>query len=204
MATRQQLYDTCLIEMGMDTQDRRFSPRVVYMVIDTVRSQLLPDYVATYGESALELLCLTQIFPLQFNKVRNMWYIPLPYQILGGADRSGLIQISLPQEERSSFIAVQLGMLSVYSRLEAGGAAGRQLYFVEGSNIFFPNLQPGITDILIKAIPTTYDLLDDNEQVPMPAEFLALVIAGAKDRLMPQKQGVAPTEDKQNDTRDAA
>ena len=130
MATRQNLYDLTLLELGLDTQDRRYEPRIVYAVIDTVRSQLIPDYVATYGESALELLCLTQIYPLQFNKVRNMWYIPLPYQLLGGADRGGLIQISLPQEERSSFIAVQLGMLSVYSRLEAGGAAGRQLYFV--------------------------------------------------------------------------
>lgn len=204
MATRKQIFDLVLIELGMDTQDRRYAPRVVYAVVDSVRSQLIPQYVATYGESALELLCIAVILDVKKSIIRSRQYVELPFQILGGSDRAGIIQVSLPQEEESSFIAVQLGMLSVYSRLEAGGAAGRQLYWLEGTNIFFKQLPAGVDKILVKAIPTTYDLIDEDMQVPMPAEFLAMVITATKERLAPKQPGIPPVQDKQNDTRDAA
>jgi len=200
--TRQQLYDVILLELGMDTQDRRYDGRVVFQAVDSIRSAAIPDYVHIYGESALELFCVPVILPVQTDTVRNRKYIQLAFQLLGMKDRSGLIQVALAQDEEVVFIPVQLGMLSVYSGLEAGGAAGNYLYWLEGQRIYFKNLPAGISNILIKAIPNIYDLINDDDQVPMPTEFVAMIIQGVKERIAPQ--GVVPAEDKNNDERQGA
>lgn len=199
--TRSQIFDIILLRLGLDTQDRRYDPRVVFSVADSLRSSLIPDYITVHGESALELFVISDILPVQIDKRRNKKYIQLPYQILGMSDRTGLIQVGLPQEEESCFVPVQVGMLSVYSGLEAGGAAGNQLYWLEGNRIYLPNLMVGIDEILVKVIPTIYDLIDDDTQVPQPAEFNEILIMGAMERLAPPQQGQLPIQDKTDDGR---
>jgi hypothetical protein len=196
--TRGQLYSQALIELGFDSQDRRAHPLSVFLAADTVRAVAIPAYIDTHGDDALSLFCVESVLPVLFDSTRGRNYVQLPYQILGMEDNKGLVQVSLPQEDEGSFIGVKNGMLSVYSGLEAGGAAGRTIYWISGSRIYFQNLTVGATDILVKAIPTIYDLLDDNEQVPMPMEFNRIVIDGVKQALNPQAQVV---QDRTNDNR---
>jgi hypothetical protein len=197
--TKGQLQDITLLRMGMDTQDRRYDPRVVFSVMDSVRSSAIPDYITTYGESALELFCVPAMLPVLIDKGRNMKYVQLTFQILGMRDRTGLISVGLSQDDDNCFVPIQLGMQSVYSGLEAGGAAGNQTYFLEGLRVYMPGLGAGIDKILIKSIPTIYDLLNDDDQVPQPAEFNELMIMAAMEKLAPQ--GVVPIQDKTNDGR---
>lgn len=200
--TRSEGFDITLLRLGMDTQDRRFDPRVVFSVMDSVRSALIPDYITTYGESALELFCFPIILPVLTDAVRDRQYVQLSFQVLGMAGRTGIIQVSLPQEEEDSFIPVPLGMLSVFSGLEAGGAAGKRLYWVEGQRIYFKNNMANIPNMLVKAVPCIYDLIDDDTQIPQPAEFNELLISGTMERLAPQ--GVSPIADKTIDNRPGA
>lgn len=202
--TRQQLFDQINLELGQDSQDNRFHENTIFMAASTVISELLPDYLHTYGESAIELFCVPVILTVQKDTVRNRNYVQLGFQVLGMKDRSGLVQVCLAQDEEVVFIPVQLGMNAVYAGLEAGGAAGNLLYWLEGQRIYFKTLPAGVTDILVKAVPNLYDLLNDDDQVPMPAEFAAMVITGTKERLAPQKQGDFPSQDKTEDNRSEA
>ena len=199
--TREQIYDLTLLEMGMDSQDRRYDPRIVFSVMDTVRSGAIPDYITVHGESALELFCVAVMLPVQTDCERDMKYVELTFQILGMKDRTGLIWIGLPQETQNCFVPMQIGMSSVYSGLEAGGAAGNQLYYLEGRRIYLPNLGAGIDKILTKSVPTIYDLVGDDEQLPQPAEFNQLLISATIARLAPPQQGQVPVQDKTDDGR---
>lgn len=163
--------------------------------MDTVRGLAIPEYVKQYGEDSLGQFCLPKILPLLFDEQRGRSYVQLPFQILGMSENAGLVQVSAPKEEEGSFVAVSNGMVSVYSDLEAGGAAGKAVYWLEGTRIYFKELPAGLTDILVKAIPSIYDL-EDSDQIPQPYEFNAIVIEGTKARL--QEQKVTP-EDKVND-----
>lgn len=195
--TRNQLFSQINTELGSNSADRRFDPRTIFMAADTIRGTAIPAYVDAHGEDSLPLFCVESILPVKFDSTRGRKYVQLPYQILGMQDNLGLVQVSLPQEDEGSFIGMKNGMLSVYSNLEAGGAGGRTTYWVSGSRIYLNNLSAGATDILVKAIPSIYDLVSDDEQIPMPLEFNAIVIEGVKARLM---NNPLP-EDKANDTR---
>ena len=198
--TRGQLYSQAIIELGYSSQDRRAHPLSVFLAMDTVRGLAIPTYCDKYGEDSLGLFCLPKILPVLFDTQRGRKYVQLPFQILGMSENAGLVQVSLPQEEEGSFVAVSNGMLSVYNDLEAGGASGKPVYWLEGTKIYFKQLPALAENILVKAIPSIYDL-EDSDIIPQPYEFNAIVIEGTKARLQEQKQTV---EDKIDDGRQGA
>lgn len=193
--TRGQLYSLILIECGFDSQDRKAHPLSVFLTADTVRGLAIGEYVKQYGEDSLGLFCYPKILPILTDTTRNRKYVQLPFQILGMTDNAGLVQVSLPQEEEGSFVALNNGMASVYNDLEAGGASGKTVYWLEGTRIYFRELAGTAENILVKAIPSIYDIGDD-EQIPQPLEFNALVIEGTRARLQEQKN---TPEDKLSD-----
>ena len=196
--TKGQLYSIVLIELGLESQDRRAHPQSVFLAADTFRGTAIPSYIKAHGDDSISLFCYEAILPVAFDDVRGRYYVQLNFQILGMDDNKGLVQVSLPQEDEGSFIGLKNGMMSVYSGLEAGGAAGRTVYWISGNRIYFNNLSVGAENILVKAIPTIYDLISDDEQVPMPMEFNRVVIDGVKQALNP---AAFIAQDKVNDGR---
>lgn len=197
--TRGQLYSQIILELGLNSQDRRVHPLSVFMAADTVRGALIPPYVEKHGDDSLSLFCMETVLPVKFDSSRGLKYVSLPFQILGLADNKGLFSVGPTMDDESAYIGIKNGMTSVYSNLEAGGAAGNTLYWLSGTRINFRYLPAGVENVLVKAIPSLSDLIDDNEQVPQPLEFNRLVIDGTKQAILPQV-----AEDKTIDTRQGA
>lgn len=181
--------------LGYTDQDKKPDDRLIVFAADKIRGSQIPSYANTYGSSSLQLFCRTEVLPLLYDAVRDRKYVQLPYSILGMSKNMGLVQVSKVQEEERSFVALQNGMLSVYANLEAGGAAGKTIYWLEGNKIFLKSPPPYATDILIKAIPS-FSSVGWDEQIPQPYEFDGILIQGVKAEL--QEQKMTP-DDKVND-----
>lgn len=195
--TRAMMYSQIILELGFDSKDRRAHPLSVFLAADTIRGSMIPAFVDEHGEDSLSLFCIEKILPVQYDSVRAKKYIALPFQILGMSGNMGLMQVSLPQEDEGSFVGMKNGMMSVYADLEAGGAAGKTIYWLSGSRIYFNLLNAGVESILVKAVPSMYGIADDDE-VPMPLEFNRVVIDGVKQALNP---AAFVPQDKTNDNR---
>jgi len=193
--TKAQLAEAVWRLLGYTDQDKKPDDRLIAFAADKFRGTQIPTYANAYGSSSLALFCIPKVLPILFDTQRQRNYVQLPYSILGMSKNMGLVQVSLVQEEEGSFVAVQNGMLSVYSSLEAGGGAGRYVYWLEGGRIYFKSTPPYATDILIKAIPS-FSSLGMDEEIPQPYEFDGLLIQAVKQEL--QEQKFTP-EDKIND-----
>lgn len=194
--TLAQLSDAVALKLGYNTQDRKTHIGLVSFLADKVRGAAIPAYVQQYGKTSLNLFCKPIILDVKKDKQRDRKYVELNFSVLGLSNNMGIVQVSLTQEDEGSFVGINPGMLSTYSILEAGGGAGRTMYWVEGKRIYFKNIKPYATEVLVKCIPSIFNNLDEDEEIPQPYEFDSLLVDGTAQAL--QEQKFTP-EDKAND-----
>lgn len=188
---KKELQDLVLLLMGFDSSERPTDERIVTYVADAIRGEAISAYVKANGESSLELFTVPTVLPVKKDPVRNLYFSSLPFQILGLKDRNGIISVGKVQDFNNDFVPIQGGMSSVYSGLEAGGAAGFITYSVEAGNLYYYNMPGGITNVLLKSIPE-FSSLPDDVLLPQPADFNALLITGA--RMWMQEQKMTPPD----------
>lgn len=172
--TKKQLGDLIILRLGFSNQDKRFDNRLVEFYADQVRSKIMMDYVANMGatqsiDEVLGLFTKAVVLDRQKDTVRDKYYVQLPFQVLGVGGSSGIISLSLTQSE-DDFAINKAGMTAVYSNLEAG-QINKVQGEIEGNRIYFKSLSPFDEKILVKAIPTISGLLNDDDEIPMPAEL---------------------------------
>jgi hypothetical protein len=194
--TLAQLADGVTLKLGYNTQDRKTHIGLVSFLADKVRGSAIPAYVQQYGKSSLNLFCTPFILEVKNDKVRDRKYVELNFSILGMSNNMGIVQVSLTAEDEGSFVGINPGMLSTYSILEAGGGAGRTMYWLEGKRIYFRGIKPYATEVLVKCVPSIFGNLDEDDEIPQPYEFDALLVEGTAQAL--QEQKFTP-EDKAND-----
>ena len=172
--TKKQLGDLIILRLGFSNQDKRFDNRLVEFYADQVRSKIMMDYVANMGatqsiDEVLGLFTKAVVLDRQKDTVRDKYYVQLPFQVLGVGGSSGIISLSLTQSE-DDFAINKAGMTAVYSNLEAG-QINKVQGEIEGNRIYFKYLSPFDEKILVKAMPTISGLLNDDDEIPMPAEL---------------------------------
>ena len=195
--TPAQLSDAVSLKLGYNTQDKRSHIGLITFLADKIRGASIPLYVKEYGRESLGLFCKNSEHQIKFDKNRDRKYIEFPFSILGMSNGMGIFQVSLTQEDEGSFVSVAPGMLSTYSVLEAGGAANRTLYWVEGKRIYFKNLKPYAEYVLLKAVPSIFNNLREDEEIPQPYDFDNILIDGVTASLQEQKY---TPEDRASDT----
>lgn len=185
--TLAQLADGVALKLGYNSQDRKTHIGLISFLADKVRATAIPAYVQQYGKTSLNLFCKPVVLEVKKDKVRDRKYVELNFSILGMNDNMGIVQVSLTAEDEGSFVGINPGMLSTYSILEAGGGAGRTMYWVEGKRIYFKNIKPYATEVLVKCIPSIFGNLDEDEEIAQPYEFDALLVDGTVQSLQEQK-----------------
>lgn len=180
--------------LGYSGTDKRSHPYDVFFVADQLRGAKIADFVKEKGDSILGQFCVPIIYDVQFDEVRNRPYIDFGTQVLGLERNKGIIQVTLPQEEDADFIVRQAGMTAVYSNLIAGQWDTKKCW-IEGTRMYFYQLEPQQTRILVKAIPSLFHyIFEENDQLfywesplPQPYEFNAFLIEGARAWFEEQK-----------------
>jgi hypothetical protein len=180
--------------LGYQGTDKRAHPYDVWFVADQLRGARIADYVAAHGDSVLGQFCTPIIYNVQFDTSRNRPYIDFGTQVLGLEKNKGIIQVTLPQEEDADFIIRQAGMNAVYGNLIEGQWPDKKCW-IEGTRMYFYQLDPQQTQILVKAIPSLFHYIfeEDNQlfywesPLPQPYEFNAFLIEGARAWFEEQK-----------------
>lgn len=186
--TPNQLSEIISTLLGYNDADKKSNQQDVWFVCDSVRGTLINEYIEKYGKTALGQFVYPLIYDVQYDSVRARKYIDLGTQILGGDYNSGIASVSLPQEEDDCFVMTSAGLTSVYSGLEAGLATGKKKCWIEGTRMYFLNLEPQQTKILVKGVPSLFALLSYDDNIPQPLEFNQLLIDAAMQRFMIQKE----------------
>lgn len=196
--------------LGYVGTDKRAHPYDTFFCADAIRGAKIADFVKLNGDGVLGQFCLPIIFPVQFDETRKRPYIDLKTQVLGLQNNKGIIEVTLPQEEDSGFTVRAAGMNAVYANLIAGLWPTKKCW-VEGTKIYFYQLEPLQTEIMVKAIPSLFywvkagddtgmGVIDFESELPQPYEFNAFLIEGARQWFEEQKyypdsksnEGVAP------------
>lgn len=199
--TKNDLAELTLDILQWDTTDRPLDPRTIYFAADQIRGSAIPAYLLANPGISLGLFCVPQAYDIQLDTIRNLFYVELSEQVLGGIQNTGLIQVSLAQDEDNDFIIRDMGMNSVANQLESGYALGNTICWPEGTKIYFRKtntagaLKVGETKILVKAV-TSLKTMDDDTEIPQPYEFNDILINGCI-KYFREKKGYA--EDLTND-----
>ena len=194
--TGNQLSEIISTMLGYNDADKKAHQQDVWFVCDNVRGVAIQTYIEKYGKSVLGQFVYPLILPVQTDTIRNRKYIDLGTQVLGGDYNSGIASISLPQEEDDCFVMTSAGLTSVYAGLEAGLATGKKKCWIEGTKMYFMYLEPQQTQILVKAIPSIFALIDFNAELPQPLEFNGILMEAVK--AMFEEEKVTP-QDTTND-----
>ncbi len=198
--TANQLSEIIGTLLGYNDADKKINQRDCWFVADQVRGTAIPAYIEKYGKTVLGQFVYPIIFDVKYDAVRNRNYIEFGTQLLGGDYNSGIASVSLPQEEDDCFVMTSAGLTSVYAGLEAGLATGKKKCWIEGTRMYFLYLEPQQTKILVKGIPSLFELEDLDVQIPQPLEFNNILIE--QTRAMFEEQKMTP-ENLTNDRKSA-
>jgi hypothetical protein len=123
-------------------------------------SEIPDSFLATYIED------------IKFDNVRNLSYVELSKPILGMAKNRGIRSVSSLSGE--TFVETSLTSQR-HDRYYRGSMAQNVSYYIEGNKIFVINLPAVVEQIMVRGVQSA-DQLKDNEQVPVPAEYMYEVI----------------------------
>ena len=182
------------------TSDLKVHPYDTFFIGDALRGARIGDYVNLHGDSTLGQFILPILFQVQCDEIRNKQYVDMGTQVIGMENNKGIVSVSMPQEEDNTFIIRSAGMNAVASNLLVGQWQKNKKCWVEGTRLYFYDLNPLQTQVLVKAIPSLFYWVHDNPQqgqnitnvdwnsaLPQPLDFNAFLIEGARAWLEEQK-----------------
>jgi hypothetical protein len=180
--------------LGYQSTSLRSVPYQVFFVADQIRGARVADYINLHGDSVMGQFTLPIIFKVCYCPIRNRKYVDLKTQIVGLEKNKGIIQVTLPQEEDADFIVRTAGMTSVYADLIPGLWPSKKCW-LEGTRLWFYQLDPLQEEILVKAIPSLFYWVHDSpdgelyydDEMPQPYDFNAFLIEGARAWFEEQK-----------------
>jgi len=196
--TREQFAEIVSTLLGYTDADIRVHQNDVFFTGDQMRGALISQYIDKHGHTVIGQFCKPIVYPVLFDKLLKKPYVDLGTQVLGLRMQSGILSVGLTEEDDSVFVMMQAGMTSVYAGLEAGGATGKKICIVEGNRIYFKYLEPEQTEVLVKHVPSLFALLEENEEIPQPYDFNAILVDATVQALQGQKMF---PQDKLNDSR---
>ncbi len=195
---------------------RRVTPRDVYERIEIVRNGAMEASIKENGDLGGEFV--TQYLGPDGNGVDVVCdpitlqkYSILPSRLISFGDYSGLRQVSPMKNQKESFIILPNGFLSTFKSLEAAELHGNVGCYIErvkigtdqSIRIYYVNIPDDYEKVLVKQIASVYDF-DENEALPIPAEFEETLLNKVGQYFFPQfqipqevREGLTPETQKQ-------
>lgn len=164
--------DNILEELDYQTiQQRKLDRRNIILRADEVRSELLANtiynatrqgdnYIIKYDKEFSELpdiMFISRTAKVQKNVERNRYYSDMPSAFVSFGSQNGIRMIRPIQDNSivsqndplNYFIAQKAGAGLSYGMLESAQLAGGIGYEIEGQQIFYNNMLPGVYDEIL-------------------------------------------------------
>lgn len=146
------------------------------MLPAAINFAILQQYRLTQREEGVseipDSFLATYIELVKFDTDRELHFITLSKPILGMAKNRGIRSVSSLSGD--TFVETTLTAMR-HDKYYRGSSAQNVLYYIEGNKIFVINLPSVVDKIMVRAVQSANDLAD-NEQVPIPAEYMVTVI----------------------------
>jgi len=193
--TKFELVDGILLNLGQNSQDRKFQPQQIAWTCDTVIGELLNDWLAQGGSKSD--FATSTIIPVQKDGVYGLRYIDLEKEGQGTQGNNGILSVSKKQDRGNPFVQTKAGDVGIYSALEAGNNS-QPTFWVESNLMYFQNLAWFVDEVLVVCVPSIKGLTDVQE-VPIPKELEGELMRRTAQLLL----GGERVEDKTNDGRES-
>lgn len=106
-------------------------------------------------------------------------YSILPAQLISLKNNRGLHRVSEMQNLEDAFVQVPNGSHDVFSILDVHYLMDKTEFYLQSNKIFYRNLRPTVTEVLIKMV-AGISALDNDEPIPIPSimedQFLQRII----------------------------
>lgn len=146
------------------------------MLPAAINFAILQQYRLTQREEGVseipDSFLATYIETVAFDSDRELNFITLSKPILGMAKNRGIRSVSSLKGD--TFIETTL-TAKRHDSYYTGSTAQNITYYIEGNKIFIDNLPAVVDKVMVRAVQSANDLKDD-EQVPIPAEYMMNVI----------------------------
>jgi hypothetical protein len=176
------------LQGGSISDWRKIDPREVYEAIETARNAVMEAFIKKNGILDGEFVTQYINVPVLCDTNTDQKYSVLPARLISFSSYDGIRLVSPMLNQRAAFVKINNGALGIFSKLEAGHIGGNVGYYIErvkdgnalSARIYYVNMPMDYDKVLIKMIASTYDFNDD-EQLPIPAEFEDTVYRTAFD-----------------------
>ena len=176
------------LQGGSISDWRKIDPREVYEAIETARNAVMEAFIKKNGILDGEFVTQYINVPVLCDTNTDQKYSILPARLISFSSYDGIRLVSPMLNQRAAFVKINNGALGIFSKLEAGHIGGNVGYYIErvkdgnvlSARIYYVNMPMDYDKVLIKMIASTYDFNDD-EQLPIPAEFEDTVYRTAFD-----------------------
>lgn len=192
--TKYELIDGILLNLGQNSQDRKFQPQQISWTCDTVIGELLKEWVKQGGSKSD--FAISVVVPVQKDSL-GLRYINLEQEGQGTQSNNGILAVSKKQDRGNTFVQTKAGDVGIYSYLEAGQNS-QPTFWIESNLMYFENLSWFIDEVLVVCVPSIKGL-SDVQEVPIPKELEAELFRRVAQVLL----GGERAEDKTNDGRES-
>lgn len=192
--TKYELIDGILLNLGQNSQDRKFQPQQISWTCDTVIGELLKEWVKQGGSKSD--FAISVVVPVQKDSL-GLRYIDLEKEGQGTQANNGILAVSKKQDRGNTFVQTKAGDVGIYSFLEAGQNS-QPTFWIESNLMYFENLSWFIDEVLVVCVPSIKGL-SDVQEVPIPKELEAELMRRVAQLLL----GGERAEDKTNDGRES-
>ena len=201
--TKRQLADLVRDDMsgGRPGDVTKFRYLTIYKKIELARNELIMrNFYEHRNENSYDINgdFITSFCPveIEFDEKRCEYYSDLPAKVISLPDNRGIRQVSEIKGQKTPFIKMVNGAVGTFGCLEAGGLGGATGYYPEGDRIYYVNKPDSIDEVLMKLVASVDDL-DEDENLPIPAEYEKILYDTVKQMMLEKLQ---IPEDKINDS----
>lgn len=201
--TKKEAYELVvdILSGGDDSATSKYHEEVVYKQLEIARNFMIKRaYIENRNEGSYdisgEFVKGFQCVPVLLDDCRDEYYSDLPAKLISLPNNRGLRSVSPMKGQNAAFSIVPNTGAGVWEGLEANDLGGTECY-LEDSRIYYKKLDASnVKQVLVKMI-ASIDNLDEDEQIPIPADMEALLIEQVVAAFSPSK---ATVQDKHNDS----
>jgi hypothetical protein len=189
--TKTELADGVLLLLGYTSGDKKIKDKFIQWIGSRIIPFVFKQYLAEMPNEVDDLeaskFVTGNVLDIQYDEVRDKYYVESPYYPISLGGRLYQEVAAICQDE--AFVMNTPGSDAVYKVLEAGGMFGKIGVTTEGKRLYLSRKPLLNTQLLVSYVKRIEDL-EDNEEIPMPAELESIVMEKIYAYLVPQREMV--------------